>query len=36
MPKRENPVLEKSIDFALMIIEFCELLEEKRKFTVAN
>lgn len=36
MPKRENPVLEKSIDFALMIFEFCELLEEKRKFTVAN
>ncbi|WP_425235226.1 four helix bundle protein [Ulvibacterium sp.] len=36
MSKRENPVLEKSIDFALMIIEFCELLEEKRKFTVAN
>lgn len=36
MSKRENPVLEKSIDFALMTIEFCELLEEKRKFTVAN
>ena len=36
MSKRENPVLEKSIDFALMIIEFCELLEEKRKFTIAN
>jgi four helix bundle protein len=36
MSKRENAVVEKSIDFALMIIEFCELLEEKRKFTIAN
>ena len=34
--KRENPVVDKSIDFALMVIEFCELLEEKRKFVIAN
>lgn len=33
---RENIVVEKSIDFALMIIEFCELLESKRKFVIAN
>ncbi len=36
MIKRENPVVEKSIYFALMVIEFCELLEEKRKFVIAN
>lgn len=31
-----NPVVDKSIDFALMVLEFCELLEEKRKFVIAN
>ncbi len=36
MIKRENVVVEKSIDFALMVIEFCELLEKKRKFVIAN
>ena len=28
--------MEKSIDFALILIEFCELLEGSRKFVVAN
>lgn len=36
MQKKENPVVEKSIDFSLMIIEFCELLEERRKYVIAN
>lgn len=36
MEDRKNIVLEKSIDFALMVIEFCELLEFKRKFIIAN
>lgn len=36
MIKKENIVVEKSIDFALMVIAFCELLEEKRKFVIAN
>lgn len=36
MVKRENALVEKSIDFALMVIEFCELLEKKRKFVIAN
>ena len=36
MVKVENPVVEKSLAFALMIIEFCELLETQRKFVVAN
>lgn len=36
MTSKENVVVEKSINFALMIMEFCELLEERRKFVVAN
>jgi len=36
MLKKENAVVEKSIDFALLVIEFCELLEEKRKFVIAS
>ncbi len=33
---KENVVVTKSIDFALGIISFCEILENKRKFIVAN
>ena len=36
MLQRENAVLVKSIDFALMIIEFCEELEQKRYFVISN
>ncbi|MEO1009799.1 MAG: four helix bundle protein [Bacteroidota bacterium] len=36
MHKKENVVLEKSIEFALMIIAFCELLEGKGKHIIAN
>ncbi|GAA4068948.1 four helix bundle protein [Flavobacterium cheonanense] len=32
----ENVILNKSIDFSLEIITFCELLEEKRKYVIAN
>jgi four helix bundle protein len=32
----ENVILNKSIDFNLEIITFCELLEEKRKYVIAN
>ena len=32
----ENVILNKSIDFSLDIITFCELLEEKRKYIIAN
>ena len=31
-----NPLIEKTLKFALDIIEFCELLEEKRKFIIAK
>ena len=33
---RENVVVSRSVDFALEIITFCELLESSRKFVVAN
>ena len=33
---QENVAVSKFIDFALDIIEFCELLESKRKFVIAN
>ncbi len=36
MTPKENIVVTKSIDFALMIIEFCELLEGERKYVSAN
>jgi four helix bundle protein len=32
----KNPVLKLSFDFALMLIEYCELLEQNRKFIVAR
>ena len=32
----ENIILNKSIDFSLDIISYCEILEEKRKFVIAN
>jgi four helix bundle protein len=34
--EKDNIVVSKSIDFAIEIIAFCELLETKRKFVVAN
>ena len=32
----ENIILNKSIDFSLDIISYCEILEEKRKYVIAN
>lgn len=34
--KTDNQVLNLAFDFALVIIEYTELLEEKRKFNMAN
>jgi len=31
-----NPLMEKTVQFSLNIIEFCELLEEKKKYVIAN
>lgn len=36
MEIKENAVVEKSIEVALMIIDFCELLDGKRKFVISN
>src|ERR1017187_6205429 len=32
----KNPILKLSFDFALMIIEYCELLESNKKFILAR
>jgi len=34
--EKKNEILELSFEFALMIIEFSELLEEKRKYVIAR
>jgi four helix bundle protein len=31
-----NPLLQKTVQFSIDIIEYCEILEEKRKFVVAR
>ena len=31
-----NPILKLSFDFALMVVDYCELLESKRKYIVAR
>ena len=36
MKQKENIILTKTIDFSLSIIEYCEELESKRKFVIAN
>jgi len=36
MKKEDNPIQNLSFEFALMIIEFTELLEEKRKYVIAK
>jgi len=32
----KNPVVEKSIEVALLIIEYCEILEANRKYVIAR
>jgi four helix bundle protein len=34
--EKENIILSKTIDFAIDIISFCEILEQKRKFVISN
>ena len=34
--ERENIVVTKSVEFALRIIAYCEVLESNRKFVIAN
>lgn len=35
-PEKSNPILEKSFQFALDIITYCEQLEANRKFILSN
>ena len=32
----KNPILKMSFDFALMVMEYCELLNQNKKFILAN
>lgn len=34
--EKRNEILELSFDFALQLIDYCELLEEKRKYVIAR
>jgi len=34
--KKKNPIVEKSFDFALEIIEFADILESKRKYVMSR
>ena len=36
MMENRNEILELSIDFALEIVQFSEILESRRKFVIAN
>jgi four helix bundle protein len=36
MVTKENIIVSKTITFSIAIIEFCETLEQKRKFVIAN
>jgi four helix bundle protein len=36
MMEKKNEVLDLSFEFALQIIEFCELLEENKKYVIAK
>ena len=31
-----NPILKLSFDFSLMVIEYCEQLEQSRKYVISN
>lgn len=36
MDNKDNIIVNKTIDFSLLVIDFCEELESKRKFIIAN
>ena len=33
---REGPIVIKSLDFSILVVSYCELLESRRKFIIAN
>ncbi len=36
MRNNDNPILKLTFDFSLLVIEYCQLLEEGRKFVISN
>jgi four helix bundle protein len=36
MEQKDNPILNLTIEFSILVISFVEQLEEKRKFVIAN
>lgn len=36
MHKKDNPILKLTFEFSIQIVLYCELLEEKRKYVIAN
>lgn len=36
MMKKENIILKLTLEFSLLIIEYCEILEENKRFVIAN
>ena len=33
---KENQILDLSFEFAIMVVEYCEVLEEKRRFVISH
>ncbi len=36
MIRRDGPIVQKSLTFAIEIIKFCDILSEKKKFIISN
>lgn len=36
MEKKDNPILKLTFEFSIQIVLYCEILEEKRKYVIAN
>ena len=36
MEKNDNPILKLTFEFSIQIVLYCEILEEKRKYVIAN
>src|SRR5664279_6380427 len=36
MIRRDDPIVQKSLAFAISIVKYCESLSEKRKFIISN
>lgn len=36
MDKKDNQILKLTFEFSIQVVLYCELLEEKRKYVIAN